>query len=284
MQNPKIESISRSQDRSRNRAEDIRRDNDTFVVPSITIYDIDYAIYYFLKERIQPQIVQNDQVLNVPVIFANGEKWAQIQRQGYLRDNDKKIMVPLISIKRTNMVEDDRFAKLRISKYKDSANSLLFYPVTQKNNQHDIPRENTNKSYEMYVTAIPTNIRVSYELVIWAETVEHLNKIVESIVPNDNVPWGDVFQFVTKIQDYSFDVTNNIGEDRAAKCTIPLLVDGMLQNEFDLKESNVQKAYTIKRVVFQNELEQENIIVDYEPKSIHPSETRLNKRAGHSKL
>lgn len=284
MQNPKIESISRSQDGSRNRAEDIRRDNDTFVVPSITIYDIDYAIYYFLKERIQPQIVQNDQVLNVPVIFANGEKWAQIQRQGYLRDNDKKIMVPLISIKRTNMVEDDRFAKLRISKYKDSANSLLFYPVTQKNNQHDIPRENTNKSYEMYVTAIPTNIRVSYELVIWAETVEHLNKIVESIVPNDNVPWGDVFQFVTKIQDYSFDVTNNIGEDRAAKCTIPLLVDGMLQNEFDLKESNVQKAYTIKRVVFQNELEQENIIVDYEPKSIHPSETRLNKRAGHSKL
>lgn len=284
MQNPKIESISRSQDGSRNRAEDIRRDNDTFVVPSITIYDIDYAIYYFLKERIQPQIVQNDQVLNVPVIFANGEKWAQIQRQGYLRDNDKKIMVPLISIKRTNMVEDDRFAKLRISKYKDSANSLIFYPVAQKNNLHDIPRENTNKSYEMYVTAIPTNIRVSYELVIWAETVEHLNKIVESIVPNDNVPWGDVFQFVTKIQDYSFDVTNNIGEDRAAKCTIPLLVDGMLQNEFDLKESNVQKAYTIKRVVFQNELEQENIIVDYEPKSIHPSETRLNKRSGHSKL
>lgn len=284
MQNPKIESISRSQDGSRNRAEDIRRDNDTFVVPSITIYDIDYAIYYFLKERIQPQIVQNDQVLNVPVIFANGEKWAQIQRQGYLRDTDKKIMVPLISIKRTNMVEDDRFAKLRISKYKDSANSLIFYPVAQKNNLHDIPRENTNKSYEMYVTAIPTNIRVSYELVIWAETVEHLNKIVESIVPNDNVPWGDVFQFVTKIQDYSFDVTNNIGEDRAAKCTIPLLVDGMLQNEFDLKESNVQKAYTIKRVVFQNELEQENIIVDYEPKSIHPSETRLNKRSGHSKL
>lgn len=284
MQNPKIDSISRSEDGSRNRAEDIRRDNDTFIVPSITIYDIDYAIYYFLKEKIQPQVEQNGQVLNVPIIFANGEKWDQIQRQGYLRDDNRKIMVPLISIKRISMVEDDRFSKLRISKYKDSANSLIFYPATQKNNAYDFPRENNNKSYEMYVSAIPTNVRVSYELTVWAETVNHLNKIVESIVPNDNVPWGDVFQFVTKIQDYSFDVTNNIGEDRAAKCVIPLLVDGLLQNEFDLKESNVQKAYTIKRVVFQNEVEQDNIIVDYEPNRMNPPKSRLVNRSGHSKI
>lgn len=279
MQNPETPNISRSQNNTeKNRAYDTRRDNDTFVVPSITIYDIDFAILYFLKNKIAPQIEENGSLVNVPVIFANGEKWVQIQRQGFLRDSNKKIMAPLISIRRVSMAEDDRFSKLRISNNTDGANSLIIYPAVQKNNQNDIPRSNNQQSYEYYVSAIPTNVRVNYELILWADKVHQLNSIVESIVPNDNVPWGDVFQFVTKIQDYSFDITNNIGEDRIARCTIPIQVDGFLQPEFNLKQSSIVKAHTIKRVVWTNEVEQENIIVDYIPKEIRPSTERLSKR------
>lgn len=251
MQNPETPNISRSQNNTeKNRAYDTRRDNDTFVVPSITIYDIDFAILYFLKNKIAPQIEENGSLVNVPVIFANGEKWVQIQRQGFLRDSNKKIMAPLISIRRVSMAEDDRFSKLRISNNTDGANSLIIYPAVQKNNQNDIPRSNNQQSYEYYVSAIPTNVRVNYELILWADKVHQLNSIVESIVPNDNVPWGDVFQFVTKIQDYSFDITNNIGEDRIARCTIPIQVDGFLQPEFNLKQSSIVKAHTIKGVVW----------------------------------
>lgn len=279
MQNPETPNISRSQNNTeKNRAYDTRRDNDTFVVPSITIYDIDFAILYFLKNKIAPQIEENGSLVNVPVIFANGEKWVQIQRQGFLRDSNKKIMAPLISIRRVSMAEDDRFSKLRISNNTDGANSLIIYPAVQKNNQNDIPRSNNQQSYEYYVSAIPTNVRVNYELILWADKVHQLNSIVESIVPNDNVPWGDVFQFVTEIQDYSFDITNNIGEDRIARCTIPIQVDGFLQPEFNLKQSSIVKAHTIKRVVWTNEVEQENIIVDYIPKEIRPSTERLSKR------
>ena len=285
MQNPETPNISRSEDSSKhNRAFDTRRDNDTFIVPSITIYDIDYAILYFLQNRITPQIEENGVTVNVPIIFANGEKWVQIQRQGFLRDSNRKIMAPLISIRRISMVEDDRFSKLRISNNKDGANSLIIYPVTQRSSEHDIPRANTQQSYEYYVSAIPTNVRVSYELILWADKVHQLNSIVESIVPNDNVPWGDVFQFVTKIQDYSFDITNNIGEDRIARCTIPIQVDAFLQPEFNLKESVVQKAHTLKRIVLKNEVEQENFIVDYLPKEIRPSEERLLQRTLNNKM
>lgn len=282
MENPKLPVQSRSDTRDRNRALDVRRDNDTFKVPSINLYDIDYAILWFLQNKIQPQVTRNGNVLNVPVKFANGEKWVQVQRDGYLRDSDRKILVPLIMIKRISMAEDDRFAKLDITRL-DSDNAIMYIPVTQQNNLHDLPRANNRNSYEVYISPIPTHVRVNYELIIWAETTEHLNKIVELIVPHDRLPWGDVYQFVTKIQDYSFDITNNIGEDRAAKCTIPLLVDGILQNEFDLKESNVQKSFSIKRVVFKNEVEEDNLIVDYEPKIIRPSESRLSQRALEAK-
>ena len=55
-------------DPSRNRSNDTRRDNDSFKTPSITLYDIDYAILYFLKEKINFQIEENGRMINVPVI------------------------------------------------------------------------------------------------------------------------------------------------------------------------------------------------------------------------
>lgn len=263
---------------SRNRALDVRRDNDLFVVPSITIYDIDYAILWFLKEKIQPQVEENGQLLNVPIIYAQGEKWAQIQRQGYLRDANGKVMTPLIMIKRVSMTEDERYPKLKISNDRDGANSIIMYPATQKNNQNDFPRENNNLSTEFYISQIPTFMRVSYELVLWASTTAMLNTIVESIIPNDTIPWGDSFQFVTKIMDYSFDTMNNIGEDRTVKCIMQLQVDGKLQAQYNLKESTVQKAYSIKRMVFGTDIDQTAFIVDYVPKEIKPSEERLLNR------
>jgi hypothetical protein len=84
-------------------------------------------------------------------------------------------------------------------------------------------------------------------------------------------------QFVTSIQDYSFDITNNVGEDRVLKCTIPIMVDGYLQNQFDLKESTVQKRFTIKRVDFSSEETDEGFYVDYKPKILAPAKSRIWK-------
>ncbi len=277
MENPEIDQSATNPIKTRNRALDMRRDNDDVVIPSITIYDIDYAILYQLKEVIQPQITENGNLVNVPIKFADGELWAQIQRDGYLRDVNRNLILPLISIRRVSMNQDDRFPSLNVSS-NNQANTLIIYPDTQKNNLHDLPRRNNHESYELYVTQIPQRVRINYELVVWAETLEHLNTIVETIIPNTQLPWGDSFQFVVRIEDYSFDVTNNAGEERAAKCTINLLVDGCLQNEFNYKESAIQKAYTIKRVVFKNEVQEDNLIVDYLPKEIKPSESRMKKR------
>jgi hypothetical protein len=74
-----------------------------------------------------------------------------------------------------------------------------------------------------------------------------------------------------------FDITNNVGEDRVLKCTIPIMVDGYLQNQFDLKESTVQKRFTIKRVDFSSEETDEGFYVDYKPKILAPAKSRIWK-------
>ena len=69
-----------------NRSMQTRRDDDIIRTPKRTIYDIDYAIKWFIENEIQPQIIDKDQTIPVPVIFANGEKWDNVRRLGYMRD------------------------------------------------------------------------------------------------------------------------------------------------------------------------------------------------------
>ena len=81
-----------SRDAKVNRAKQVRRDNDIVKTPKCTIEDVDWAIMSYIRDVIQPQIIENDQLIDVPVMYANGEKWAQVQAKGFMRDRKGKIM------------------------------------------------------------------------------------------------------------------------------------------------------------------------------------------------
>ena len=53
-----------------NRAEQVRRDDDVVRTPKRTVYDIDFAIKWFIENKIQPQVEANGELIDVPVIFA----------------------------------------------------------------------------------------------------------------------------------------------------------------------------------------------------------------------
>ena len=96
-----------------NRANEVRRDTDIVKTPKITIEDVDFAIISFIRDVIKPQIVENGQVIDVPVMFASGEKYVQIQSRGFMRDQKGKIMTPLISLRRSNIVERDTIKRIQ---------------------------------------------------------------------------------------------------------------------------------------------------------------------------
>jgi len=90
-----------------NRANQIRRDDDVVRTPKRTVYDVDYAIKWYIDNEIQPQITHQKQIISVPVIYANGEKWDNVRRLGFLRDEKGMLQSPLIMIKRNSVVERD---------------------------------------------------------------------------------------------------------------------------------------------------------------------------------
>jgi glutaredoxin len=89
-----------------NRAEQTRRDDDVIRSAKRTIYDIDYAIKWYIENEIQPQIIATEQNLTVPVIFAAGEKWDNVRRLGYLRDEKGMLQSPMIMLNETVLLNE----------------------------------------------------------------------------------------------------------------------------------------------------------------------------------
>lgn len=237
------------------RSQQFRRDNDTVKVPAISIYDIDYAIFFHLSENIKLSIISDSKAIEVPVMFGNGEKWSQIRQHGYLRDKDRKVMAPIVILRRIDIANDDR---IQLPTGQMWGGNSTFYPkfkvIPYKTNgmQYDrlAGQYLSKESVEFYLLDMPEYVRVNYEMVVWTDLQEQMNTIVQRIIPTNGHIWGDYYKFRTTIQSITHDNVNVPGEDRLIKTTISLQVDGYLRNEFEYQQSKIQKAYSIKRVDF----------------------------------
>lgn len=254
------------------RSTQIRRDDDTIKTPSCTIYDIDNAVMSFLSEVIRPEIVDNNAMVTVPVLYANAEKWAQIQAKGYMYDHNDRLMTPLISVKRNTITERDTMRQLDVNWSPEvdndfARNYLTFESRYSKNNRYDrfSVLQGTRPKREVYISNIPQFVDVSYDILIWAEYTEQLNSIVEQIIPMGGYAWGTTWKFITAIQDYSFETVSVPGEDRLIRATMPITVKGTILSQYELRRSTLQKRYSVKRVSFGTETESFNADVDNPP-------------------
>lgn len=239
------------------RSQQTRRDNDDVVVPNIGLYDIDYAIFYHLTEKIGLFVISNSVKIPVPVMFGNGEKWSQVRQHGFLRDNNKKILTPIVILRRVDVTPDDRISLAAGQLW--GGNSMTFVPMKTTGMQYDrtMGQYATKDSYEYYLLTVPEYVRVNYEMIIWTDLQEQMNQLVQMLLPVSNHMWGDYYTFRTQIQSVTHDNVNVPGEDRLIKTTISLLVDGYLRNEYVYNENSIQKSYSVKRINFLAETDEE---------------------------
>ena len=90
-------------DLGKSRHTQIRRDKDKTKSIGITLYDIDFAVKSFIEQTMQLSVEDNGETVLVPVLYANSEKWASIQRNGFLKDKKGKTLVPIITFRRSNV-------------------------------------------------------------------------------------------------------------------------------------------------------------------------------------
>ena len=240
-----------------NRALQTRRDDDVVKTKQRTLYDVDFAIKWYIDNEIQPQINTNGTLLTVPVIYANGEKWDNVRRLGYLRDEKGMLQSPMIMLKRNSVAERDEQRTLDVNR-PQSSNYIVHKTKYNTRNRYEdelfpIPKNEPKLSEKIYIIDIPKYVTVEYDMMIWCDFTVQLNELIDQILPYGRFAWGnDGNVFSTTIGSISFETVNTIGEDRLVRATIPLTVQATLLSGQEARMSTVKKMYSIKQVSFTN--------------------------------
>ena len=195
---------------------------------AIGLRDIDEAIFYYFNSVIKPSVIQNSTKKIVPVLYGSPERWAAVQKDGFYRDRNGKIQVPLIFFKRDS-VEKNR----QLGNKMDANNPTqfgVFEKKWSKKNQYDrfstLLTRSIQKEYQGVV--MPDYLNINYSCTIFTEYVEQMNGIIESINYASDSYWGDPdrFNFRAMIDDYQTITELVQGQDRSVKTNFQIKLLG----------------------------------------------------------
>lgn len=82
-------------------------DPSEFTMPSCTIEDVDRGVFNLFDKELPFFYRRKDQQKKTPVIFATGERFALLARNKPLRDKSDALILPLISIVRTGIEQEN---------------------------------------------------------------------------------------------------------------------------------------------------------------------------------
>ena len=244
--------IPRSARKKINRGTLRSRGDDTVKNISVGLMDIDAAIMFYFNNVIKPTVLENDETVKVPLMYSNPERWNSIQKNGYLVDNKKQLIIPLIVFKRNSISKDE---SLNVDKI-DPLNPQLFRTFQSKysqKNRYDnfAVQQGLNKTKELYTVGVPDYVNLEYEFIVWTSYTEQMNRIIEKIIWSEGSYWGEdgKFKFRTSIDNYTDASEFTVNSERLIRTNFSVTLKGYLIPEEFNNVVTTQKALTPKRIL-----------------------------------
>jgi len=244
--------IPRSARKEINRGTLRSRGDDQVKNISVGLMDIDAAIMFYFNNVIKPTVLENDETIKVPIMYSNPERWSSIQKNGYLIDNKKQLVIPLIVFKRNSISKDESIAVDKI----DPLNPKLFKTFqskySQKNRYDNFSvQQGLNKTKELYTVGVPDYVNLEYEFIVWTSYTEQMNRIIEKIIWSEGSYWGEdgKFKFRTSIDNYTDASEFTVNSERLIRTNFSVTLKGYLIPEEFNNVVTTQKSLTPKRIL-----------------------------------
>jgi len=236
-----------------NRENQVSLKNDRTKLPIVSFKDIDSAIFYYFQNVIKPTVIQNGTQIDVPVMYGNPERWSAVQKDGFLRDSNGKIQVPLIMFKKQS-IEKNRSLGNKLDG-NEVSNFAVYQKKYSKRNIYDQFSRLTNRtpSQEMYGVVIPDYVTVTYQCVIFTDYVEQTDKLIEALNFASDSYWGDKerYRFRAMIDSYTPTIEMNQGQDRSVKTTFTIRLNGyIITDTYNRDRANMKKWHSKSQVSF----------------------------------
>lgn len=237
------------------RHREVRRDKDTTRSIGITLYDVDFAVKSFVEQSMKLRVEDNGDYISVPTIYANSEKWASIQKNGFIKDKKGKTLVPLISFRRSNVT-----VKNELRRNKVATTNQLAYIMQQRYNKNT-PYDRFSTLYgakpaqEYIITPIPDYVDVSYDFIVWCEYQSQLNYLVEQFVYYSGQSFGEknFFKFSTNMDSVALEDNNTTGQDRVVRASFQITVHAYLLPKEVAGEVTTRRIVAPNKVNFASE-------------------------------
>ncbi len=229
-----------------NRAEQMPREGITYK-RGITIYDVDTTIYEYMRDVVMPRLQLDNKEITIPVIYGNAERWKAAQIDGVYRDERGKIILPMVMFKRTGIAPNESMAMpnrlLHYQSYVGYSNKNRYDKFSLLNNFK--PRK------EIYDITMPDYVQVTYEIMIWTNFTEHMNKIVEQFQWAAGEYWGtrEGFKFRTNIDSFDKITEMTENQERLVRTNFTVTTYAYLIPESFDNESTVKKSISTRAIV-----------------------------------
>lgn len=228
----------------------IRRDKDKVKNVGITLYDIDFAVKSFIDQQMRLKVEDNGELIPIPTIYANSEKWASIQKDGFLKDKKGKTLAPLITFRRSSVTLTPNMKRNKVANT-DQIRYVMKQPYSTNSPYDRFSLQYDNKKpYEYFVTPAPDYVDVIYDFIMWCEYQTQLNYVIENFIYFGGKSFGEknFFKFPTNLDNLNIEDSNTTGEDRLVRANFQLLVHGYLIPK------DVSNQSTTRRIVGPNKI------------------------------
>ena len=226
---------------------------------AITLKDIDTSVMNHMKNVMRLKVSSAGEQKDVPVMYANQERWVNARKNNFMKDRNNAIVLPLILFRRTSLEKNTNLYVGLEHDLERKHSRVVRNAQWSKNNRYDRFAVQTGKKpiTENIVTGVPDYVTINYDFIIWTNFIEQMNLILEAFVEQDNIYWGDSenYRFLSKVEGISDSTEMTVDTERFIKSTfnvttyanlLPEYVSNILVN----KVSQTRKEITPGKIVF----------------------------------
>jgi hypothetical protein len=263
-----------------NRSTKLSFKDDTTKPLTIGIQDLDEAVFYYFQNVIQPFVYQNGERYKVPIIYGSPESWKSYQKDGYYRDKNGAIMLPIIVIKRDSIAKDRTVTNKLDSNHPNlyATFQKTFNPKNFYSNFAALNNKIPVKTF--HAVAVPDYVTLEYSCIIQTYYMEQLNKVIESIEYASDSYWGNPerFKFRAFIDQFTTATELSAGQDRMVKGTFTIRLRGYIIPDTLQKDLNsIKKVNSKSKVIIQLETTSNSDIFDPNVRKLSDGRTRKDR-------
>ena len=230
---------------------------------SIKLKDVDTAVMRHMMINISPKVKEANEIIQVPVVYGNEERWKSVRSRSTLRDSTGAILLPVIVVKRTSVSFND---ELPMSFDHDIRNKFISHVKLNQwssNNRYDRFAVLTGQKpvMETIKTGMPDFINATYEVAMMTNYIEQMNGLTELMLQHLKTYFGDStsYKFLSDLEgDISDASTMESQGERFIRSDFTMSIKGYILPEFTKtnfgKKAELSKEFIPKKVTFSEKI------------------------------